>query len=358
MLGTDVVDIDVMEVDMVSRIISQHGIHSHISSCIERGELGMKRSLFMCDDKIVGAGTWVTENIPLGWLGGGRVQELIEGSEIIVFRAAESWVFCSSNGICGDSDPTAKPWSMLVKGGMRKDFIDDLCRNRCYAFVIQIPGHVSSNGVVFSTPHCYCVAVWSWVGKNHFSALSIQDWDVTGCAIPRTFNVEEGVLHCRRLTPDSCVGIVGIVDKKFIRYMNADMLRLALIRDASTKRLALCFQKAGVHSLSGHGLASTCRILASSGVEPRYIQMYNACVQDLWKAYMREKVWKTCSYTPMGILRSGVDHLHKEYIKRIGLANASTNIYRVQLYFASRCPSSLANDIMQWRERVPRATML
>ena len=356
MRGTDVNDVDVMEVDTVSRIQNREGRRSHISRCIERGELGMKRSLFMCEGKVVGASTWESKHIPLGLpQDNARVQELIEGVEITVFRAGGSWVFCSDEGICGDDDPAGQPRATLIKVGLRDTMIDRLSRNRCYAFVAQVPGVVSANGIAFTRPRCYCVAVWNWVKKGELRSLPVKDWDAVDCLLPRTFTAEEGMSFCRRLTPESCVGIVGSNGTRLVRHVNADMIRLGRVRDGTTKAFAICIQQASVHSLAGYKLSDTCRKLAESGVEPRYVEMYREAVHDLWKIYMREKVWKTCPRSPVKIVQCLVDGLHKEYIKRIGLENSRTDPYRVQLYFASKCPASLADVIMRWRERFPKA---
>lgn len=354
MQATDVVDVDVLEVDTVSQIQSREGRRSHISKCVERGSRGMTRFLFMCDAKIVGASTWVAKNIPIGWPGdSGKVQELVEGMEIVVFRAGGTWVFCSDEGICGHSDPSLEPLVTLTKAGIRDSDIDALSRNRCYTFIVQTPGMISANGIVFSVPRCCCTAVWNWMGKNHLHALPPRDWDAVSCTLPRIFPVDEGRSLCKRLTPDACVGIIALVDGKLTRYMNIDLIRLARIRDGSTREFALCLQQAGVHSLAGCQLPETCVKLSVSGIGTRYIKMYRRAVEDLWKSYMQVKVWKTESYPRAKVVRYFVDALHKDYIKRIGLENSRTDIHRVQLYIASKCPASLADVIMRWREQRP-----
>ena len=357
MLGTDVDEIDVIEVDTVSQIQNREGRRSHISRCIERGELGMERTLFMCDGKVVGASTWKAEHIPIGRpMDNGRVQELIEGVEIIVFRAGGSWVFCSDEDICGESDPIGVPRAILIKVGLRDTLIDCLSRNRCYSFVAQIPGSVSVNGIAFTAPRCYCISVWNWIGKGQLQSLPIKDWDSMGCIIPRTFSTEEGLQLCRRLTPNSCIGIVGSNGDKLVRYLNTDILRVGRVRNGTMKEFAICIQQAAVHSLAGYRVMETCGILTASGVDTRYVEMYLSAVQDLWKIYMREKVWKTSPRSSVRIIQCLVDGLHKEYIKRIELGNSRTDMYRVQLYFASKCPTSLADVLMRWRERSPKAT--
>jgi len=356
MQATSVVDTDVLEVDTVSQIQSREGRRSHISKCIERGSGGMTRFLFMCNARIVGVSTWAAGTIPIGWPGdSGHVQEIVEGMEIVVFRAGGTWVFCSDKGICGDCDASAEPLVTLMNAGIRNSDIDALSRNRCYTFIAQTPGMISCNGIIFSVPHCYCTAVWDWVGKDHFHALSPQNWDAVSCTLPRTFHVDEGISLCKRLTPDTCVGIIALVDGKLTRYMNIDLIRLARIRDGSTGEFAQCIQQAGVHSMAGYQLPETCAKLSVSGIGTRYIKMYQRAVEDLWKSYMQEKVWKTYPHPRAKVVRYFVDALHKEYIKRIGLRNSRTDIYRVQLYLASKCPVSLADVIMRWREQLPMA---
>lgn len=356
MQATDVVDADVLEVDTVLQIQSREGRRSHISKCVERGEMGMTRFLFMCNAKMVGVSTWVAGNIPIGWPGdSGRVQEIIEGMEIVVFRAGGTWVFCSDEGICGDGDASAEPLVTLMNAGIRDSDIDALSRNRCYTFIAQTPGMISANGIAFSVPRCYCTAVWNLMEKGYLHALPPRDWDAAGCAQPRTFPVDEGISLCKRLTSEACVGIIALVDGKLTRYMNVDLIHLARIRDGSTGEFALCLQQAAVHSLAGCRLQETCVKLSVSGVGIRYIKMYRQAVEDLWKSYMQENVWKTDLQPRAKVVRYFVDALHKDYIKRIGLGNSRTDIHRVQLYLASKCPASLADIIMRWREQFPMA---
>ena len=356
MLATDVVDVDVLEVDTVCRIQNCQGRRSHISRCVDRSEWGMTRSLFMCEGKVVGVSTWATNSIPIGWPDErGQVQEIVEGTEVVVFRAGGTWVFCNNDGICGDSEPSAEPRVILTKAGVRDIHIESLNRNRCYAFVAQAPGMVSCNGIAFSVPRCYCIAVWDWRGKEKMHSLPMRDWDVAGFATPRMFPAKEGMSLCSHLTPDACVGVVAPVEGKLVRYMNVDLTRAMRIRDGSMSEFASCLQRAGVHSLAGDGLTLTCGKLAASGVDSRYVSMYREAVKDIWEFYMQEKVWKRRSRPLVKIVRCFVTALHGEYLKRIGSVNPQTDLHRVQLFFASKCPMGLADVIMRWRERSPKA---
>ena len=243
----------------------------------------------------------------------------------------------------------------MTKAGIRDTHLKALNRNRCYAFVAQVPGEVSVNGIAFSVPRCYCVAVWNWIGKGQLQTLPTSEWDAAGFTVPRMFSAAEGRTLCSRLTPDACIGIVASAEGKLVRYMNADMIRLTRIRDGSTREFAACIQQAAIHSLAGYRLSDTCERLSSSGVAACYVKMYRAAVRDLWESYMQEKVWRTRKQSHVKIVRCFVAALHKEYLKRIGSSDAKTDMHRVQLFLAAKCPTTLADVLMRWRERFPKA---